>query len=434
MDHREKPGTPGDILEHHGVKGMRWGKRKEDDPTSRNAKGLIEPTKATATRVKEEPKRTSAKETRKEEPVSRDVSGRVMAKSVPPLSEKRQKKVDKFLKRADVMEARVSEIKVSNEALKGTKNPFKAYDRYLNTQNIKTLERQQKQAVRDAESVKKGKLTRKQKQVIAGAVGVAAIVGAAYVLQGQQSGAFNSWKLMGQARLRGQSVPFKMNKELSKSMSASDLLNKVAKPVNPGYSKMGGKMNCRRSTYAYELRRRGFDVHATTSSVGYGQSESGVINALTTKGKDFFAPLSLSRSVVETGGSNVAKGDKRIAPGVKTLVEGLARKGNIEDLVAGGHNTASSSQKVLEELAKQPHGARGEVMFKFPSFGHSMAWENINGVPHIFDSQKGTLYHAAGKMVESKWDGFHSAEIRRLDNMDLDLNFLSRWATNVRGK
>jgi hypothetical protein len=32
MDHT-KPGSPGDILEHHGVKGMRWGVRKKEDTT-----------------------------------------------------------------------------------------------------------------------------------------------------------------------------------------------------------------------------------------------------------------------------------------------------------------------------------------------------------------------------------------------------------------
>lgn len=31
--YHEKPGSPGDVLEHHGVKGMRWGQRKEDGPT-----------------------------------------------------------------------------------------------------------------------------------------------------------------------------------------------------------------------------------------------------------------------------------------------------------------------------------------------------------------------------------------------------------------
>jgi hypothetical protein len=59
-----------------------------------------------------------------------------------------------------------------------------------------------------------------------------------------------------------------------------------------------------------------------------------------------------------------------------------------------------------------------------------MAYEVVDGVPHIFDSQKGTLYNSS-KMVESKWDGFHGAEITRLDNVDLDLNFLTRWATNT---
>jgi hypothetical protein len=54
----------------------------------------------------------------------------------------------------------------------------------------------------------------------------------------------------------------------------------------------------------------------------------------------------------------------------------------------------------------------------------------VNGVPHIFDSQKGTLYNAT-HMVETKWDGFTAAEIRRLDNVDLDIGFLTRWATNV---
>lgn len=29
-DHRKKPGSPGDILIHHGVKGQKWGVRKEE--------------------------------------------------------------------------------------------------------------------------------------------------------------------------------------------------------------------------------------------------------------------------------------------------------------------------------------------------------------------------------------------------------------------
>ncbi len=298
--------------------------------------------------------------------------------------------------------------------------------------------------MRDAEAVNNGKLTSKQKKVVVGAVGVSAILAAGLLYRGQQSGALNSWSLQGKAFLRGQKVPFDVNPDLRRSMSASELLSRVARPVNPGYGKPGGQMNCRRSTFAYELRRRGYDVHATTSAVGWGQSESGVINALTPGSDNFYRSMSMSAGVVKDGTSSVAGGDKRVNAVKKILVDGLL-KDPIDTLGPGSspkevikalakNGPASSSKKVLEALAQQPNGARGEVVFKFPKFGHSMAYEVVNGVPHIFDSQKGTLYDASTKMVESKWDGFTAAEIMRLDNANLDMRFLSRWATNVGGK
>jgi hypothetical protein len=390
---RQQPFTsPEEALKHHGVKGQKWGVQK------------------------------------KEELVGRDASGKVTPDtSKPALSEKNQRRIEKFQKRAYVMNTRISELKVSNEALQGTKNPAKQYARYVNNQDIKNLEKTQKRAVRDAEAVQKGKLTSTQKKVIIGAVGVSAIIAAGAIYQGQQSGALNSTMLRGSAFLRGEKIPFATNPKLSGHMSANELLTHVAKPVNPGYSKAGGKMNCRRSTYAYELRRRGFDVHATTSAVGWGQSESGVINAVTPGSRNFYRSRSVSQAVVETGASSVARGDKRVNPIKKILLD------NLDASKPLGQYTGyiSNSQRVLEELGKQPNGARGEVLFKFPQFGHSMAYEIVDGKPHIFDSQKGTLYNAATKMVESKWDGFTGAEITRLDNADLDLNFLTRWATNV---
>lgn len=51
MDHHTKPGSPGDILEHHGVKGMRWGVTKKEETTERDATtGLIQPSGAIAKR------------------------------------------------------------------------------------------------------------------------------------------------------------------------------------------------------------------------------------------------------------------------------------------------------------------------------------------------------------------------------------------------
>lgn len=268
------------------------------------------------------------------------------------------------------------------------------------------------------------KLTDAQKKLIAGAAVVGGFAALNVAMRGKESGAFNSYALRGKAFLTGKKVPFKINKDLAKPMSADDILNNVAKQVNPDYKSMGGKMNCRRCTYVHELRRRGFDVHATTSASGWGQSESGVINAVTKDGKDFFSNMSLSSGVATQGKSALAPGDTRSNPVKKIMLDNLKKPDFMS--TKGG----SSSLRVLEELAKQPEGARGEVVFKFPgAFGHSMHYEVIKGVPHIFDSQKGTLYNAS-KLVESKWDGFDSAEITRLDNVDLDLNFLTRWADN----
>lgn len=406
IDFRGKPGLPSDVLSHYGVKGMRWGVRKQEETSERSSTGKIE---------------------------SLEVSK-------PVLSERKQRRVEKFMKRADVMGARVSELKLKNEALEGARDPVKRFNRFVNKQDIKTFERAQERALLDAEAVQQGKLTSGQKKAIIGAVAVGAIlavgVGTVAIPKGQQSGALNSAVLRSKAFLKGQKTPFGVDKNLSKPMSSSELLSKVAKPVNPGYAKAGGKMNCRRSTYAYELRRRGFDVHATTSSMGWGQSESGVINALTPGSRNFYDAMSMSQAVVQTGKSSVARGDKRINPVKKILLDNLKNDEPI-DFGRGGSllsRTSSSSKRVLEELAKQPNGSRGEVLFKFPGFGHSMAYEVVDGVPHIFDSQKGQLYNAATKMVESKWDGFTAAEITRLDNVNLDLNFLSRWATNVGSK
>lgn len=406
--------SPGEALAHHGIKGMKWGvHKKEDTGGGRMSRG----------------------------------------QATKPLSDRKQKRVDKFLNRADVMGTRISDLQRANAALHGSKNPAKLYSQYANNQNIAQLRKEQQRALRDAQSVQKGKLTSTQKRLIVGAILVATVLLAVALMRGHQSGALNQIELLAKQRLHGEKVPFRANPKLARKMSADELLHNVAKPVNPGYSKAGGKMNCRRSTYAYELRRRGFDVHATTSSVGWGQSESGVINAVTPGGRKFYRARSVSQAVVESGGSTVARGDRRVNPLKKIVVDNLHTAGSTDDMnsaakvvsnikagrpIWAGINeanaTVSSSKKVLEELAKQPNGARGEVLFKFPSFGHSMAYEIVDGKPHIFDSQKGTLYHAAGKMVESKWDGFTGAEITRLDNAHLDLKFLSRWATNIGGQ
>lgn len=404
------------VLSHHGVKGMKWGVHKKEETSTRDSAGQLKPSVTT------KPTTPIAS--------TRNSSGQLKPSDTakPALSERKQKSVDQYLKRADVMGTRVSELKLRSGALPRDK-------RSANENQIKNLQKSQRQALRNAEAVQKGKLTSKQKKVIVGAVAVTALIGITAVVagpsaidKGQQSGAFNSWKLLGQARLRGQKTPFTIDKSLSKPMSASELLQKVVKPINPRYSEMGGKMNCRRATYAYELRRRGFDVQATTSWQGRGQSESGVLNALTPGSRNVYRAMSMSESVVAGGFSGRANRDRRplsqALRSAKIFLDGLDTGG------PDGMTPGYGSKKVFEALGKQPNGARGEVLFKFPNFGHSMAYEIVNGVPHVFDSQKGT-YHDLTKTVEDKWGSFSGAEIRRLDNAPLDLKFLTRWATNA---
>lgn len=45
-DHHKKPATPGDILKHHGIKGQKWGVRKEEDPSTFDAAKAVASTNA----------------------------------------------------------------------------------------------------------------------------------------------------------------------------------------------------------------------------------------------------------------------------------------------------------------------------------------------------------------------------------------------------
>jgi hypothetical protein len=68
-----------------------------------------------------------------------------------------------------------------------------------------------------------------------------------------------------------------------KNMSADAIHSAVVKPINPNYSigHPGAFANCRRATFAYELRRRGYDVRATHTSNASGQNVIGLHNATT---------------------------------------------------------------------------------------------------------------------------------------------------------
>lgn len=367
--------TPQAALAHYGKKGMRWGVRKDDDPASEGS-------------------------TRSEKK-----------------QEKREAKIANLTARAAKADIRTAELdKQIAETPKGIRNMTVRND--LNNQRAANAN-YSKNLKKSAEAVSEGRLTVNQKRLIIGgglaAVAVLGVYGSTKV----ESGEFNSLKLRGQAAIKRKTSIFNKNPEFANAKTP-DELSAVMKGLNPGYDTPGGQMNCRRCTFTYELRRRGYDVTATTSSMGWGQSETGLLNALTPGKRNVSRADSLSQNVSRGKGiRNLVAGDRREKIGDRTTV-----------------SDAKDRLSFINAFKDQPSGARGESVFNFGLFGHSLAYEKVGDKVFIFDTQKGKRYDTSN---ENEYNSFlakwgmgrvKEVEITRLDNVDLDEKFLSRWATN----
>ena len=364
--------TREEALAHFGVKGQRWGVRNEDD--------------------------ISSKQTR------------------------RETKAKKFDAKAAAMNTKISDL---NKEIDNLPNGVKAYYKkaYLQAK-IRDTKIARDQYLKDANAVRNSKLTSTQKKVIVGTIVVAAVAGGVAYSTGKESGEINSLKLRGEAFLKSRDFqvlnnPFAMTRNpdlLRPNMSPDNVLSMVSRQVNPLHDTPGGHMNCRRCTFTHELRRRGYDVRATTSRLGWGQSESGLINAVTRGTRDRFDRSSLSSMIV--GGKGIrgqVSRDTRVNP-VKMTSKITHEIFGLDD--------------ILPSFKGQPDGARGEIVFDYRRFGHSLAYEIFKGKPVLFDSQKGEMYR--GKGIDdffAKWGYPEGADITRLDDVDLDLAFLSRWST-----
>lgn len=199
------------------------------------------------------------------------------------------------------------------------------------------------------------------------------------------------------------SVAWKKKPGLAKKappMTVNLLQRQVVKQVNPGFPKAGTKMNCRRCTFSYEMRRRGLDVRATPSHFATGQDLKG-LNTATMGG---------SKKHYES-----AWGEKLVSPRNEFSRQTGERK----------------SELVFKALGNYPNGARGELAMGW-SFGggHSMAFEVVNRKPVIFDTQNGVTYpnpKSFAKYAPIVAEAAHT----RTDNVKLDEDFLRRWAVNA---
>ena len=182
----------------------------------------------------------------------------------------------------------------------------------------------------------------------------------------------------------------------NKKYSADEIYNKVIPGINPDYPGSGAIMNCRRATLAYEMRRRGYDVQATKTREGRGQTVEGMTKAAGFKGRE-------------------------------------RRQANASFHLSGGGETfigTGGGKQIFDTLSKQPERSRGELVLNWrapqpgiPGGAHSVAYEVINGKAHVFDTQSG-IKHLEGSPV------FLNAEtsaFTRLDNKDLNEKYLTRW-------
>ena len=363
-----------EFLEHFGVKGMKWGVRNEDDP---------------ATQIK------------------------------------RNAKAEKFTNKASAYQKQIDTL---NNVQPST---------YRQKQNIRhekvKLSELKKQALLDAEAKKKGELSSKQKKVLKGAAYTAGVIAAYGLYRATQSGDLNRTIYKGKAFLLNKEIPYRTNQKLAASgMSADQLKRLVVAPINPSFGTHPGSfMNCRRCTFAYELRRRGYDVSATRTTNAFGQNVFGVRNALTPGEKPF--PTS-KLGIVLDDLNNKRKGvtETPFTKYASKFVSSSAEKQlGVNPIKDAGVSHISSS--IFNSLSSQPNGARGELSVIFGHGGaHSVAWEIINGKPVVFDTQSRKVFKNASEMASDKsYFSIMHAAYTRLDNIDLNMDFLMKWVKDA---
>lgn len=218
------------------------------------------------------------------------------------------------------------------------------------------------------------------------------------------------------------------------NLNESQIHALVSRSINPEFGKPGTKMNCKRCTYAYEMRRRGFDVKATKSMKATGQNLIGDFNIKQLKpGENIVGPGRLG-IISRTQRENFEKELKGKKTPFTDFLSKVTPANAMGDFVHIPKTNASMEQTIFEDLKRtHPNKARGELtMFWKGGGGHSVSWEMINDKPVIFDNQTGKMFRNAEEMRA----GYKNSEIAhagnsRLDNIPLNHDFLQRWVTNA---
>lgn len=288
-----------------------------------------------------------------------------------------------------------------------------------------------KKQERDDDTQKKG-LTDKQKRAIKIGAGIAVGLLAAYgTYKLADSGELHRLAEKGKEIFQGDRYPgFKRNDAYSQPMSIDQISNTFLHKINPGYNKIPGTTNnCRRCTFAYELSRRGYDVKATRTLHGTGQTDSKTAKFIGADGITLKNISQLFKSTTEKAQEGVEGSD--LSQFVAKELDRLTRRESLS-FMEKDRSITRQSEKIFDALSKMPDGARGELGLKWLcGGGHSIAWEIVDGKVALFDFQTGTAYRTVDELntlVKPYFakEGF----IRRLDDVELNLDLLRRWVEN----
>lgn len=354
------------FLAHYGVKGMRWGIRREPKP------------------------------------VSAEVQSR------------RDARAKKFQIRADLAQTRINELTAQSGG---------SWVEQINRRDqISELKTARDRDLKDAQRKREGKLSSAQRKLAIGATIVAGVLVTKAVITAADSGDINRAIIKGKETLSGQKHEWKKNGFLSRDdFDVDDIQSAVVSKINPDYGKIGSGMNCRRATFAYEMRRRGFDVAATKSTLATGQSAAGLFNATNPNDKVGRGVLGLTRRVI----SESRSGDTTFMDYV-TKGSGLGKE-TIQEVSASRPITGNAAS-IFNKLSKMPDGARGELAVKWANVpaAHSIAWEIVKGKPAIIDAQMNKIMLNPEDFARV-YPNLGAAAMTRLDNIELNGDFLLRW-------
>jgi len=352
--------TEQEYLEHFGVKGMRWGVKNEDLSTTR------EPTR-------------------------------------------RQQKATKFRKEAVDIQTKIDTTNTTT---------------YSGQAEKRQLEQEKIKVEKTATALEQGKLTPRQKHVLIGASVTAAVLAAYGAKNMAQSGDMRRQMELGKAFITRKPKTFQTKEFLKQDFNEHEIMAFVVDPINRGYGAPGTKVNCRRCTFAYEMRRRGYDVAATKTSSGRGQTAGGLFNVLDTKPGDNLAPsgrFGVAGRMAKEIISNARSGEGNKSKLHKRVMDALGdTEIDMDEGVTG----------IFKAIKNNPDGARGELGVNWHGGGaHSMAWEMVKGKPVIFDTQTGKKYTEDAAMDLTST--IARAAITRLDDKPMNENFLLRWVKDA---